>query len=160
MRSKFIFWDWLKDEIKPIVSATSISINIWPTSATCQFICAFRLLSSRLFETATAYCVIAPPQFASPDKARWLWIYFKTVQHSQDVLSSTFDSVYYFNVIHIYVGFNVRSFYKSRKHSATSTLASVAVVAFCGWWRPWRKIIYNAPRLQRGSISWTPTTAL
>ena len=43
----------------------------------------------------------------SPDEARWLWIYFKTVHHSQDLLSSTFDSVYYFNVIHIYVGFNV-----------------------------------------------------
>ena len=27
--------------------------------------------------------------------------------HSQDLLSSTFDSVYYFNVIHIYVRFNV-----------------------------------------------------
>ena len=34
-------------------------------------------------------CVIAPPQFASPDEARLLWIYFKTAHHSQDLLSST-----------------------------------------------------------------------
>ena len=37
----------------------------------------------------------------------------KSVHHSQDLFSSTFDSVYYFNVIHIYVGFNVSYFYKS-----------------------------------------------
>ena len=31
--------DWLKDEIKPIVSVISIGIHIWQTSTTCQFIC-------------------------------------------------------------------------------------------------------------------------
>ena len=42
--------DW---KIKPIVSATSIGINMWPTSATRQFICAFWLLSARLCESST-----------------------------------------------------------------------------------------------------------
>ena len=29
VRSEFVFWDWLKDKIKPIVSVISIGINIW-----------------------------------------------------------------------------------------------------------------------------------
>ena len=67
--------DWLKDEIKPIMSTTSIGY----------------------FRPWQQYCVIAPPQFASPDEVHWLWIYFKIVHHSQVLLSSTFNSIYYFN---------------------------------------------------------------
>ena len=44
---------------------------------------------------------------------------------------------YYLDVIHIYVGLNVSYFYKARIHRATSTLASVAVVAFWGWYIKW-----------------------
>ena len=71
----------------------------------CVSAAEFKIILDR--DSSKLYYVIAPPQFALPDEARWLWIYFKTVHHSQDLVSSIFDSVYYFNVIHIYVGFNV-----------------------------------------------------
>ena len=75
--------------------------------ATCQTVNSFVRFGYWIqgyFRPWQQYCVIAPPQFASPDEVRWVWIFFKTVHHSQVLLSSTLDSVYYFNVIHIYVG--------------------------------------------------------
>ena len=48
MRSKFVFLDLLKDEIKPILCIIIIGSNILPTLATCQFICMFQLLRARL----------------------------------------------------------------------------------------------------------------
>ena len=111
MRSKFIFWDWLKDEIKPIVSAISIQVLIFDRlQQHVNSFVRFGCWVQGYFRPRQQHCdqtIIAPPQFASSDEARWLWIYFKIVHHSQDLLSSTFDTVYYFNVIHIYVGFNV-----------------------------------------------------
>ena len=50
---------------------------------------------------SSQYCVIAPPQFASPDEALNL---FQNCIPFASFTQSIFDSLYYFNVIHIYIG--------------------------------------------------------